>query len=99
MAFRQAALARGISVSSYLGKLVKAELNRRKGRALASISPEMPAEDQAMAALAEVRASIDELDAIAGRLARSAIAHGGSWEDLASSLRLEPEQARSAYES
>ena len=37
-----------------------------------------PEEEQALAALGAVRASIDELDAIAGRLARSAVAHGGS---------------------
>ena len=40
MAFRQAALARGISVSAYLGKLVEAELKRRAGRAVAAVKPE-----------------------------------------------------------
>ena len=49
-------------------------------------------------ALAEVRASIDELDKIAGRLARSAVAHGASWEDVGSSLRLDADKARAAYE-
>ena len=67
MAFRQAALSRGISVSAYLARLV------------------------------EVRASIDELDDLAGRLARSAVAHGADWSDVASSLRLRREQARRAY--
>jgi hypothetical protein len=99
MAFRQAALSRGISVSAYLGRLVEAELKRREGRAVATISPEMPAPNQAVAALAEVRRSIDELDDLAGRLARSAIAHGAEWSDVASSLRLRPEQARRAYGS
>jgi hypothetical protein len=51
--------------------------------------------DQALVALAEVRASIDELDAIAGRLARSAIAEGGSWADVASPLRISAGQAES----
>jgi hypothetical protein len=99
MAFRQAALSRGISVSAYLGRLVEAELKRREGRAVATITPEMPAPDQAVTALAEVRESIDELDDLAGRLARSAIAHGADWSDVASSLRLTPEQAQGAYQS
>lgn len=97
MAFRQAALSRGISVSAYLGRLVEAELKRREGGAVATIAPEMPAADQAIVALAEVRASIDELEDLARRLARSAIAHGGSWEDVASSLRLDARQAERAY--
>jgi len=57
--------------------------------------PDAPASDQALSALAEVRASIDELEAIAGRLARSAVAHGGSWKEVANSLRLPEDQARS----
>ena len=97
MAFRQAALSRGISVSAYLGRLVEAELKRREGRAVATITPEMPAPDQASAALIEVRKAIDEVDDLAGRLARSAVAHGAEWSDVASSLRLRPEQARRAY--
>jgi hypothetical protein len=56
-----------------------------------------PEGEQALAALAAVRASIDELDAIAGRLARSAVAHGGSWDDVAGSLRLDPDCAKAAY--
>src|SRR4051794_40735585 len=98
VAFRQAALARGISVSSYLGKLVEAELKRRSGRAVAGVEPEAPADEQAIVALAEVRASIDELDEIAARLARSAVEHGGSWADVASALRINETQARTAYE-
>jgi hypothetical protein len=97
--FRQAALARGISVSAYLGKLVEAELKRRAGRAVAKVEPEAPADEQAIAALGEVRESIDELDEIAGRLARSAVEHGGSWSNVASVLRISDSQARSAYEA
>lgn|SRR5215204_920932 len=97
VAFRQAALTRGISVSAYLAKLVEAELKRRAGRAVAGVEPEAPADQQAIAALAEVRASISELDEIAGRLARAAIEHGGSWSDVASTLRIDERQARSAY--
>jgi hypothetical protein len=51
----------------------------------------------AVNALAEVRASIDELDKIAGHLARSAVAHGASWQDIGSSLRLDENRARAAY--
>lgn len=98
VAFRQAALMLGISVSAYLGRLVEAELKRRLGRPLATITADAPAQDQALAALSEVRASIDELEAIAGRLARSATAHGGSWKDVASSLRLTAEAAQAAHE-
>jgi hypothetical protein len=95
--FRQAALARGISVSAYLGRLVEAELKRRAGRAVAGVEPGAPTEEQALAALAEVRASIDELDDIAGRLARSAVAHGDSWEDVAGALRIDPAKAARAF--
>lgn len=94
-AFRQVALTRDMSVSAYLGRLVSAELKRRKGRSVEAIEPDMPEADQALVALADVRASIDELDAIAGRLARSASAHGASWEDIASSLRITRDQAKS----
>jgi hypothetical protein len=97
VAFRQAALARGISVSAYLGKLVEAELKRRGGRAVASIEPEAPVDEQAFAALSEVRASISELDDIAGQLARSAVAHGASWEDVGGALRIDPGKAARAY--
>jgi hypothetical protein len=97
-AFRQAALAQGISVSTYLARLVEAELSRRRGRPVTAVDPEAPLADQGVSALAEVRASIDELDKIAGRLARSAVAHGASWEDVGSSLRLDADKARAAYE-
>ena len=96
--FRRAALAQGISIAAYLGRLVDAEVGRRSDRSVAHLDPDAPAPDQAVTALTEVRAAIDELDAIAGRLARSAVAHGGSWEDVASSLRLSSAQARSAYD-
>ena len=96
--FRQSALAQGISVSTYLARLVEAELSRRRGRPVAAVDPAAPPGDQAVTALAEVRASIDELDKIAGRLARSAVAHGADWEDVGSSLRLDEESARAAYE-
>jgi hypothetical protein len=96
-AFRQAALAQGVSVAAYLGRLVEAEVARREGRKVAGVSIELPEPDQALAALAEVRASIDELDGIAGRLARSAAAHEASWTDVGSSLRMSADQARRAY--
>lgn len=96
-AFRQAAVARGIPVSVYLGKLVQRELSRRGGTEVAGVDPALPQPDQALRALAAVRASIDELDDIAGRLARSAAEHGGSWTDVGSSLRMSSTQARAAY--
>src|SRR3954463_5385130 len=97
-AFRQAGLAQGISVSTYLARLVEAELKRPRGGPVASVAPEAAPADQAFNALAEVRASIDELDKIAGRLARSAIAHGAAWEDIGTSLRLDEGKARAACE-
>ena len=97
-AFRQAALARGIPVSAYLGQLVQREVARRRGTSAAGVDMALPAPDQALLALEAVRASIDDLDDIAGRLARSATEHGGSWEDVGSSLRMSSEAARTAYE-
>lgn len=97
-AFRQATLVRGIPVSRYLAQLVEAELKRRRGTPVEGIAPDLPEPDQALVALAEVRKSIDELDQIAGRLARSAVKQGGSWAHVGSSLGLRPEQARRAYE-
>ena len=97
MAFRQAALAQGVSVAAYLGRLVEREVQRRTDRKVAGVSLDAAEPVQALAALAEVRASIDELDEIAGRLARSATAHGASWEDVGSSLRLNAQQAREAF--
>ena len=95
--FRHAALVRGISVSTYLGKLVDDELRRRKTGPV-DVDTDRPPADQALAALAAARSSIDELDDIAGRLARSAVDHGGSWKDVASSLRITQQAARRAYE-
>jgi hypothetical protein len=97
LAFRRAALGQGISVAAYLGRLVDAEVKRRGNRTMEALDPEGPPADQAITALAEVRASIDELDAVAGRLARSAVAHGGSWSDVATSLRISSDQAARAY--
>jgi hypothetical protein len=96
--FRRAALGQRISIAAYLGRLVDAEVRRRGARPVGALDAAAPDRDQAFSALAEVRASIDELDAIAGRLARAAIAHGGTWEDVGSSLRLSPAQAMSAYD-
>jgi hypothetical protein len=97
-AFRQAAIVRGIPVSVYLGKLVQAELGRRSETQLGEVAAEAAPGDQAMAALSMVRASIDELDDIAGRLARAAAELGGSWSDVASSLGLAEDAARRAYD-
>lgn len=98
VAFRQGALAQGVSVSRYLGRLVEKELQRREGRRVAGVDLGQPEPEQALVALAEVRASICELDAIAGRLARSATASGASWADVGSSLGLTRDAARSAYD-
>jgi hypothetical protein len=97
--FRQVALLRGVSVSAYLGELVERELRRRAGRPLDAVALEQAPADQAIAALADLRLAIDELDQVAGRLARSAVAHGASCSDIASSLRLSPSQAEDAYSS
>jgi hypothetical protein len=97
-AFRQAALVRGIHVSDYLAKLVEKELERRAPTLSGQISLGDSEPDQALAALRAVRAAIDELDDIASRLARSAYGHGGSWRDIASSLRLSEDATRRAYE-
>src|SRR4051794_19473321 len=97
-AFRQGGLAQGISVSTCLARLVESELKPRRGPPVAAVAPEAAPADQAVNALAEVRASIDELDRIAGRLARSAVTYGASWEDIGSSLRLDEGNARAAYE-
>jgi hypothetical protein len=96
-AFRQAALVRGIPVSAYLGKLVESELKRRRATPLATTPEDDPAPDVALDALATVRASIDELDDIAGRLARVAVGAGASWPEVGSALRLKPDVAESAY--
>src|SRR4051812_23384435 len=97
-AFRQAAIVRGIPVSVYLAKLVEAELGRRSATHVGEVAAEAAPRHQAMVALSAVRASIDELDDIAGRLARSAPELGGSWSDVASSLGLAEDAARRAYD-
>ncbi len=96
--FRQAALSRDIPVSVYLGKLVQRELARRRGTPVAGVDPALPEPDQALVALAAVRASIDDLDGIASRLARAAVEHGGSWADVGVSLKMDPRSVRAAYE-
>lgn len=96
-AFRQAALVRGIPVSVYLGKLVEAELGRRSETRVSEVPAEAAPRDQAIVALSVVRTSINELDDIAGRLARLAAEFGGSWSDVASSLGLAEDAARRAY--
>lgn len=96
-AFRQVALDRRISVSTYLGRLVDAELRRRQVTPVADVDVEDDPTAAALAALETVRLSIDELDAIAGRLARSASARGAPWKDIASSLRLNEAVARDAH--
>lgn len=97
-AFRQAAIVRGIPVSVYLGRLVEAELGRRDATPIGDVDAETAPRNQALAALEVVRASINELDDIAGRLARSANQLGGSWRDVGSSLRLTEDAARRAYD-
>src|SRR5206468_5772147 len=96
-ALRQAALLRGIPVSVYLGKLVESELKRRRATPLAQAHEQDPRPDVALDALATVRASIDELDDIAGRLARTAVGAGASWQEVGVALGFKPDVARSAY--
>lgn len=96
-AFRQLALRRGLSVTAYLGKLVEGELRRHSLANLAGTTADAPPRDEALAALEDVRRSIDELDDVAGRLARAAIGHGGTWADVGSSLRLRADVAEKAY--
>jgi len=96
-AFRRVALAQGTPVSRYLGRLVEAELERRKPRPVRVSGAAGEIED-GLAALREVRLAIDELDAIAGRLARETANRGGRWGDIGPALRLRPDAARSAYQ-
>lgn len=98
IAFRHAALTQGISVAAYLGRLVEREVGRREDRQVAGIALDAPEPAQALLALGEVRASIHELDLIAGRLARSAATQGAPGEDIGSSLGLSADRARRAYE-
>lgn len=97
-AFRQLALDRGLSVSAYLGRLVEAELKRRKALAAGGVEPKASDVDHAIAALMDVRASIDDLEAIAARLVPSAVARGASWGDVAGALGIDEERARVAYD-
>ena len=97
--FRQAALVRGIHVSDYIAKLVEAELERRASAPASAVSLATSEADQGLAALRAVRAAIDDLDDIAGRLARATHDQGGSWRDIAASLRLSEETTRRAYEA
>ncbi|HYM80603.1 MAG TPA: hypothetical protein VEY91_04215 [Candidatus Limnocylindria bacterium] len=90
-------MTQGISVAAYLGRLVEREVGRLEDRQVAGIALDAPEPDQALLALEEVRASIDELDRIAGRLARSAAMLGAPWEDIGSSLGLSADRARRAY--
>jgi hypothetical protein len=96
-AFRQIALAQGTPVSRYLGRLVEAELERRKTRPVRRVSGKVGEAEDGLAALREVRLAIDELDAIAGRLARETANRGGSWDDIGRALKLRPDAARDAY--
>ncbi len=96
--FRQAALVQGTAVSNYLARLVRAELRRRGDTRVASITDDTSEVDRALLALSDVRRSIDELDRIAGRLARATVKAGGSWADVGSSLGIRPDVARAAYE-
>jgi hypothetical protein len=95
--FRQVAILRDLSITEYLGRLVQRELRRRADRLIAGVSPDQHPQEQALVALADLRLAIDELDEVAGRLARSAVANGASWRDVASSLRLSSDAARQAY--
>jgi hypothetical protein len=97
-AFRRVALAQGTPVSRYLGRLVEAELERRKPRPVRRVSGAADAIADGIAALREVRLAIDELDAIAGRLARETANRGGRWDDIGPALGLRPDAARSAYQ-
>ena len=96
--FRRIALAQGTPISRYLGRLVEAELERRKPRPVRRVSGKAGEIQDGLAALREVRLAIDELDAIAGRLARETADRGGRWDDIGLAVRLRPDVARSAYE-
>ena len=96
--FRRVAVAQGTPVSRYLGRLVEAELERRETRPVERVSGEAGEVDDGIAALREVRLAIDELEAIAGRLARETANRGGRWGDIGPALGLRPDVARSAYQ-
>jgi len=64
--FCEVALSQGTPVSRYLGRLVEAELERRKPRPVRRVSGEAGDIEDGLAALREVRLAIDEL-AVDGR--------------------------------
>jgi hypothetical protein len=97
-AFRHAALVRGLSVAAYLGKLVETEVKRRGVTALATTHEHDPPPDVALDALATARATLDELHDVAGRLARTAVCTGASWDEVGERLGFGPADARRAFE-
>ncbi len=97
-AFRLLALRRGISLSTYLGRLVAAETKRRHAPGVERIDPHAPLEEQSLSALAAVRQQIDELTDIAGRLSRMAMDAGSSWYRVGQQLRMSPTDAQQAFE-
>jgi hypothetical protein len=97
-AFRLLALRRGISLSTYLGRLVVAETKRRHAPGVERIDPRAPLEDQSLNALAAVRQQIDELTEIAGRLSRMAMDAGSRWYRVGKQLRMSPRDAQQAFE-
>lgn len=97
-AFRLLALRRGISLSTYLGRLVVAETKRRHAPGVERIDPDAPLVDQSLDTLAAVRQNIDELTDIAGRLSRMAMDAGSSWHRVGERLRMAPADARRAFE-
>ncbi|MFL5845304.1 MAG: hypothetical protein ACJ762_11460 [Solirubrobacteraceae bacterium] len=97
-AFRLLALRRGIAVSTYLGRLVEAEIKRRHAPGVERIDPDAPLEDQSLDALASVREQIDELTEIAARLSRMAMDAGSSWYRVGQQLRMSPHDAQQAFE-
>src|SRR3954447_8260544 len=97
-AFRLLALRRGIAISTYLGRLVVAEVKRRHAPGVERIDPQAPLADQSLNALAAVREQIDELTEIAGRLSRMAMDAASSWYRVGQQLRMNPRDAQQAFE-
>lgn len=97
-AFRFLALRRGLSISTYLGRLVAAETKRRHVPGIDTLDLEAPLQAQSLDALEAVRLNIDELSDIAGRLARIAMDSGSSWGRVARTLRVSASDARQAFE-
>jgi len=96
-AFRLLALRRGISISTYLGRLVSAETKRRHAPGVDRIDPQAPLPDQTLDSLSAVRANLDELTEITGRLVRVALEAGSSWYAVGERLRLNPDHARRMF--